>query len=57
MPSNADFIWLIRRMGYITLEEFAERVNHSTPEQQAEAMTRCAPEAEEWGRRFEDAGK
>ncbi len=32
----------------------AGKVNHATPEQCAEAMTRCTPEAEEWGRRFED---
>ena len=57
MPSNADFAWLMRRMGYMTIEEFADRINQATPEQQAEAMTRCTPEAEEWGRRFEDAGK
>ena len=57
MPSNADFAWLMRRMGYITPEELSDRINHATPEQCAEAMTRCTPEAEEWGRRFEDAGK
>jgi len=55
MPSNADFVWLMRRMGYMTIEEFADRINHATPEQYAEAMTKCTPEAEEWGRRLEDA--
>lgn len=35
----------------------AHAVNHATPEQQAEAMTKCTPEAEEWGWRCEDAGK
>ena len=33
----------------------ARAINNATPEQIAEAMTRCTPEAEEWGRRFEDA--
>lgn len=35
----------------------ANAINHATPEQCAEAMTRCTTEAGEWGRRFEDAGK
>ncbi len=32
----------------------ANAINHATPEQQAEAMTRCTPETEEHGRKFED---
>lgn len=39
------------------LNRFIHDINHSTPEQQAEAMTRCTPEAEEWGRKFEDQAK
>lgn len=39
------------------LNRFIYAINHATPEQQAEAMTRCTPEAEEAGRKFEDAGK
>lgn len=39
------------------LNRFIHAINHATPEQQAEAMTRCTPEQEEIARRFEDAGK
>lgn len=39
------------------LNKFIDAINHDTPEQCAEVMTKCTPEAEEWGRRFEDAGK
>lgn len=39
------------------LNRFISAINHATPEQCAEAMTKCTPEAEEWGRRFKDAGK
>lgn len=48
--------WLLlhRRAGAAAL---AHAINHATPEQCAEAMTKCTPEAEEFGRRFEDAGE
>lgn len=39
------------------LNKFIDAINHATPEQQAEAMTRLTPEQEEIARRFEDAGK
>jgi len=35
----------------------AHAINHATPYQQAEAMTRLTPGQEEIARRFEDAGK
>ena len=39
------------------LNRFINALNSATPEQQAEAMTKCTPEQEDWARRFEDAGK
>lgn len=60
MPSsylNAGLARMLSRLSREQAIEFADRINHATPEQQAEAMTKCTPEAEEWGRRFEDAGK
>ena len=39
------------------LNRFIDAINHATPEQCAEAMANCTPEAKELGRRVEDAGK
>lgn len=50
MPSKPEALSIVWR-------RLVDLINHATPEQQAEAMTKCTPEAEEWGRRFEDAGK
>jgi len=38
----------------IDTQIFVSLFNNATPEQIAKAMTRCTPEAEECGRRFED---
>ena len=51
MPSNPELLALLLELGGADL---AHAINHATPEQCAEAMTKCAPEAEEWGRRLED---
>lgn len=39
------------------LNRFISAMNAATPEQQADAMTKCTPEQEEFARRFEDAGE
>jgi len=51
MPSTPEELRALywRRLAYA--------INHATPEQCAEAMTKCTPEQEEIARRFEDAGK
>jgi len=46
-----------RLLGVYQSRRLANRINHATPEQCAEAMTRCTPKQEEIARRFEDAGK
>ena len=55
MPRTPEeLLAILYRLDRDELSGFARAINHATPEQQAEAMTRCTPEAEEWGRRFED---
>ena len=51
MLSTPELLALLLKTGGA---ELAHAINNATPEQIAEAMKRCTPEAEEWGRRFED---
>jgi hypothetical protein len=51
---SAAMARMLSRISRDNAIKLANAINHATPEQCAEAMTRCTPEAEKWGRRFED---
>jgi hypothetical protein len=59
MVAEHQSVWdsYARFLGVYQSRRLAHAINHATPEQCAEAMTRCTPEQEEIARRFEDAGK